>query len=674
VPTRLDANPNTFLRLHDSEASRSEMRQFLFALSCLAFVLAALGTGNLGTNAFAADIVLVFCGAWCANQLIRGKGVFQQQVICVLQAYFVGILCCSTLLFAVGWLVFLPSEFVNLGHSLLLAATFTTNLGLVFFPVDSGLRLDGLLDHLWLPALIAQCCAILAFLHWQFHRNPARLLLALCVLATGSLFLSLTARPDIRLLPLGGLWAFLCGAIPFIATNRFPILKYAFALGVINLTAGILAIATTGDTLFARTVVALGIALLYLGSRPRKVDHAKTAMRRRWFGMMLHTFLWAVPLTKLHAGLSFFEPNQSDLLILVIPCLVFAIFSWMVWQHVERRFGLERMVISGVLAAVLFANGLTVLTSHGLHLRFPQSAHAYINALQADEMKLSCPIEAEGALAGLEVCRVGPPGPPAALIWGDHQLAALRPGFAEAARRADVPTLVISQPNCIPSSGLQSRFADAAAQVGRDCDQHAAQVLQAIPHLSSLRQVTLVADWLYYTNDQSAELLPRAPVRLGPDDGSPIDIAKQAEYASTAAEQTIAELLDQNLRVSVVRQVPAQPGFDAEVAARASAPGAWLYFRMPPLSESVSLDVAKKRMEPVDSAFNRLAAQGRVTYVNTWPAFCSDTRCDARGGLSSDYLTSTQVTPTGALSLAQVFESDLRRVTTHAPVRRALEG
>lgn len=650
------------------------MRQFLFAVACLAFALAALGTGNLGTNAFAADIVLVFCGAWCANQLIRGPDIFRQQIVCVLQAYFIGILCCAALLFVVGWLVFLPSEFANLGHALLLAATFTTNLGQAFFPVDSGLRMDGLFDHLWLPALIGQCSAILALLYWRLNRNPTRLLVVLGAIAVISMLLSVLQNPAVRLLPPGGLWAFLCGAIPFIATNRFAILKHAFAIGVINLLAGVLAITATGDTLFARAIVALGIAFLYLGSRPHDVDPGKTALRRRWFGMTLHTFLWAVPLTQLAGALSIHGPDHSDFLILIIPCLLFAIFSWVIWQHVEQRAGLDQFVITGVLATILFVNGLIGLASHGLQLRFPESAHAYIHALETRQSALTCPIETEGPLSGLEVCHVGPAGAPQALVWGDHQLESMRAGFAEAARRAEVPTLLISQPNCVPIDGLQTRFAQQAGRSGRDCDQHSDQVLQAVPHIRSLRQVTIVADWLYYADIRSAELISRPMVRLGPADGTPIDITRQPEYVATAAEQTINALVDLGLRVSVLRQVPAQPGFDAEAAARASAPGGWLYFRMPALSESTSLDAAIQRHDKIDSIFRRLAARGLATYVDTWSTFCSETRCDARGGLSSDYMTSTQLTQSGSLSLCTILEDDLRRSVTHAPMRRALDS
>ncbi len=228
------------------------MRQFLLAMACLAFVFAALGTGNVGADAFAADIVLVFCGAWCANQLIRGPEIFKTQVICVLQAYFIGVLCCSLVLFVIGWMIFLPEEYRHLGHALLLAATFSTNLGLALFPVDAAMRLEGLFDHLWIIALIAQCSAILGLLHWYFAKNTLRLLTALGLLALVSLILSMSESQLVQLLPLGGLWAFLFGAIPFIATNRFPVLQYAILIGIINFLAGILAITATGHVVCAR--------------------------------------------------------------------------------------------------------------------------------------------------------------------------------------------------------------------------------------------------------------------------------------------------------------------------------------------------------------------------------------------------------------------------------------
>ncbi|PRY81586.1 SGNH hydrolase domain-containing protein [Marivita geojedonensis] len=650
------------------------MRQFLLAISCLAFVMAALGTKNIAANAFAADIVLVFGGAWCANQLIRGFAVFRQQVICVLQAYFIGVLCCSALLFFIGWMLFLPSEYRNLGHSLLLAATFTTNIGMVFFPVDNGMRFDGLFNHLWIPALIAQCAAILTLLYWKLHKNPTRLLAALAAITVVSLLLSISKSSFVQLLPLGGLWPFMLGALPFIASNRFPILRHAFLLGVINLLTGILLITISGDTLIARALLALGLALLYLGSRSQDFKPELTDQRRRWFGMTLHTFLWAVPLTQISSSLNIYQPDSSDYLYLIIPCLLFAIFSWAVWQTVEQKAGHNHMIISAGVAVVLFINGLIGLATQGAQLRFSTGAMAYIHAIEAPHPSFTCPVATEGPLAGLEVCRVGPPGAPTVLIWGDHQLDALRPGYAEAARRAGVSALLISQANCIPLHGLQTRNSEGSPTAGRNCDQHSAQVLQALPHLPSVRQVTLVGDWLYYTGTRKAELLPRTPVRLGPLDGSPIDLRRQSDYVAEAAAHTVQSIVDHGLRVTVLRQVPAQPKFDAELAARASVPVTWMYLGMPLLSKTVATDYLKQLHAPTDDIFRRLSAMGKLSYVNTWTVFCTDTRCDARGGLSSDYLTSTLLTRTGALSLSPVLADDLSRSQTHVAMRRALDG
>lgn len=658
----------------DSESARSEMRQFLLSMACFAFVFAALGAGQVGTDAFAKDIILVFCGGWCASQLIRGFEYFKKHVICVLQAYFIGILCCALLLFIVGWMVFLPEEYEHLGHALVLAATFTTNFGLVFFPIGAGMRFDGLFDHLWIPALIAQCAVILSVLFWLFSQKQKHLLTALISLAGVSLVLSLIDSPMVQILPIGGLWAFLFGTIPFIISNRFRILEYATLIGVGIVISGILVITVAGDTLLARALVAMGLAFLYLGSRPRTSVPAITDLRRRWFGMVLHTFLWSVPLTQLNAALNLTGGAQSNFIPLIVPCLLFSIFSWMVWQHFQQRSGSKPIVISAVIAAVLFINGLIGLTTQGSQLRFPDSAQAYIHALHSKEPSFTCPRATDGPLAGLEVCKLGPDGPPKVLVWGDHQLDAIRSGFAEAARRVQVPTLLIAQPNCIPLGDLQSRFPASSAVSGQGCDQQSAQILQALAHLPSIRQVTLVADWAYYLEVADAELFNRPKVRLGPLDGSPFDVTRQADYVADAAKSTLQSLVTRGLRVSVLKQVPTHPRFDAELAARASLPGAGLYIGMPELSTSVSLGDAKLRNAPIDKVFKGFAATGHMTYVDTWGAFCSSTRCDVRGGLSSDYITSTRLSPSGALALAPILANDLKRATTHVPYRRILDS
>lgn len=660
--------------IRDSDSARSEIRQFLLALACFAFVLAALGAGQYGADAFAKDIILVFSGAWCANQLIRGPEIFKSQVICVFQAYLVGVLCCAVLLFAVGWLVFLPEEYENLGQALLFAATFTTNFGHVFFPADTGLRFDGLFDHLWIPALIAQCGLILTGLFWLLSHNNARLIAALAGLAGISLLLSLIDTPMVQILPIGGLWAFLVGALPFVITSRYRVLELATLTGVINIVAGVFAIVAFGDTLLSRALVAIGLAFLYLGSRPKNSPLSMTGLRRRWFGMMLHTFLWAVPLLRINSGLSIVEQSQPYLVLFFMLCVLLALISWSIWQHIEERSGTNRLVISGVVAIVILLNGVIGLMTNGLQVRFPASAQAYLHELQSPDRAFSCPKETGGPLAGLNVCRLGPEGPPKVLVWGDHQLNAIRIGFAEAARRTNMPTLLIAQSNCVPLGGVQSRFPAGSHLSGQDCDRQSAQVLQALPHLKSIRQVTLVADWAYYLEMPETELVHRAMVRIGPMDGSPFDVNRQADYVTGAARNTLQALANRGLRVSVLRQVPSHPMFDVEIAARSSLPGAGLYFGMPKVSTSVSLEEVTARHAQIDTLFQSFAATGLATYVDTWSAFCSDTRCDVRGGLSTDYVTSTQLSSSGALSLAQILAVDVKRASTHAPYRRPLDS
>lgn len=184
----------------------------------------------------------------------------------------------------------------------------------------------------------------------------------------------------------------------------------------------------------------------------------------------------------------------------------------------------------------------------------------------------------------------------------------------------------------------------------------------------------MVADWAYYLEVADAELFNRPKVRLGPLDGSPFDVTRQADYVADAAKSTLQSLVTRGLRVSVLKQVPTHPRFDAELAARASLPGAGLYIGMPELSTSVSLGDAKLRNAPIDKVFKGFAATGHMTYVDTWGAFCSSTRCDVRGGLSSDYITSTRLSPSGALALAPILANDLKRATTHVPYRRILDS
>lgn len=664
----------SLIQVSNTDTTRAEVRQFLGALLALAFVMATLGVNNGGTMAFATDIVLALCGAWCANQLIRGKAVFKEQVICVLQVYFIGLACCSVFLFAMGWLVFLPSEYLHLGNALLYAATFTTNIGLALFPVENGLRFDGVLNHLWVPALIAQCVLIVSGAYWAMRRNTVLVLFALSLIAFASLAASSSTSPIVQLLPIGGLWAFLFGAIPFLLCNRYPILHHALLLGIVTLLIGVLVATATGDTLTARAFMVLGISFLYVGSRPVSSAAVESMNRRRVFALALHIFLWIVPMSQIVAGLDLSGPIDLEYGPLLVPTLFLSIISWSIWHKMERRVSFDRITPTLGVALMLLATGLIAISSHGAPIRFSERAQAYLYALNGDTARPSCDIRPDGPLAGLRVCEIGPKAPATVLIWGDHQLSTLATGYAEAARRSGVSALVLSSPNCIPLAGLQTRQATLPDRSVRTCEQHTAQILQALPHLKSIRQVTLVADWLRYSGTTAAEFRSDRPIQLGPNDGTPINPDHQFGYIETAAERTVDLLAKRGLRVTVLRQVPAQPQFDAEIAARANASAGWMYHSLIDLKTSVPLEDAVAQNHGVDQMFRRLSATGRMTYVNTWPTFCSSTGCHVRGGLSSDYVTSTLLSHSGALSLSPVLEQDLKRSRTHTALKRALDS
>lgn len=86
----------------------------------------------------------------------------------------------------------------------------------------------------------------------MFRNNSQMLLTVLIVVFAASLAASTSQNPTFQLLPIGGLWAFVAGALPFLASDRFPVIRFALLLGIIFLVAGLMAAIATGDSLFAR--------------------------------------------------------------------------------------------------------------------------------------------------------------------------------------------------------------------------------------------------------------------------------------------------------------------------------------------------------------------------------------------------------------------------------------
>ena len=166
----------------------------------------------------------------------------------------------------------------------------------------------------------------------------------------------------------------------------------------------------------------------------------------------------------------------------------------------------------------------------------------------------------------------------------------------------------------------------------------------------------------------------RAPIRIAPLDGSPINTDRQLDYISKAIDDTADTLSNHGLRLSVLRQVPVQAQFDAEIAARAATPGSFLYDAMPALQTTRARSISSQLHRDVDTLFRNRAATGTLSYVDTWPTFCSSQTCDVRGGLSTDYADPTRLTRSGALALAPVLEEDLKRAKTHSALRLDING
>lgn len=654
-----------------SDGIRAEIRQVLLLLAATALVLATLDARMPGLGTLSIDLVLAFCGAWFANQLIRGHATARRQVLHVLEIYFSGLLACAIAIGALGLLVFLPDELAAFGRSLIYATTFTTNLEIAVATDPGAGRFASLLPHLWLPALIAQSCLGLWILYWQLRSRPLLLLGSLPVLGGLSLAISYYPTEATALLPMGGLWAFLCGAAPILGYAKLGMMRHALGVGVLFLTSGLL-IVMFGDAnaLLVRFLIAFGCGLLFLASRPESSTPMAAHLRRKRFAFVVHAFIWSYPTFGVVAGLYDGTEGVGFHAWLAVAATGLSYLSWRLWWRLSGQavaavhmFRKPALTMSAVLTL-----GALLSFTQGVPARLGAGGTAYLDAMRDPSPRVPCSVDRAGVLAGLEVCRLGKLTAPDVLVWGDHLAREALPGLQVAAARSGASMLLVSRPACAPLVGVQFRGAIVEGRA-LTCEQHNAQVLQAVAHLTSLKMVMLIGDWHMLERGARQPGGIASAVSLAPNDGRPFNPRAQGLYLSEAISGTVEGLLRHGLRVAALRQPPVQPGFHAETAARALTPGHWLYQQQMEVGLSRRREAAQAEEGAAHAALRLAQARGDIGYLDTWPLFCSTTECSVRGGLASYYSAPTRLTRHGALVLGPVIADSLQTLETFSRSR-----
>ncbi len=558
------------------------------------------------------------------------------------------------------WLM-LPFELASFGESLTATALFLSNF---YFMRETGYFVAAAITkpllHTWSLSIEEQFYVVfpiyLALMarhapRWLPGVTAAALLASLvaCVLMThpqnDAAFFYTPAR----------VWELLVGSMLALAPRRDPLRPLlAQALGLAGLV--LIAVAVFGfdaRTPFPGSAAVLPVAgtALVLFATARNVTLAGGLLSRptpRFFGLISYSlYLWHWPILVFYRSWRIVPPAPWETVPLLLACVAVSTLSW---RFIEQPFRTKsilpvraRLLTAGVVALLLTVTGGQILVrGDGLPGRVPPEVRALAD-IRSDEVDFSqC-----DSLPGGRPCRIGGPGSPGFVVWGDSHAGALMSAFEEAARRTGTRGLYLGAAGCVPLLGVnQNRWGFQTCAEGSD------DILRAIADRPELATVILVSRWAYYA--ESRRFLHEAghPVFIRDAETTRISEAENALVFARGLDRTITALLELGRRVVIVSQVP-ENEYDLPVAmARAEWLGKSVEFA--PRFEDFA-----QRQARVNGLFHQAETRGDVTLLDLGAALCPAPSCPLIRSGAPLYRDSNHLTAQYARELAPLLEPAL---------------
>lgn len=573
---------------------------------------------------------------------------------------------------AVAWLLLLPFEFREFGKSAIAATLYLSNVLFFrqagYFDAVSG---DKPLLHSWSLAVEEQFYIflplfILLLSRWRWGLIGGLVACWAASLVACILFTPVSQTATFYLFPFR-MWELLSGVLLAIwghETRRGWRGRAALSwLGLALILASVTLIPAGPHFpgLLALLPVLGTVLLLANGTGKNRVNRLLTLPAMRFFGLISYSlYLWHWPVHTLSVYLRGGDAGPAEQALWMALSVALA---WLSWRLVENPVRYARNLPGGLVlggtalcSAAVLAAGTVIYRGDGLPQRFGPEAGVHI-AASGDFLQdwSRCYIATELPLDGLEVCPIGPQGPPRVLVWGDSHVRAFREGLNRAAREAGVPGIILWRAGCPPLFGL--RKVESAATQAQDtaCTQANLQIRQSFGRLDTVDRVLLIGRWSYYASGQGVGLDAANRIGLHPTDGPGTAGEPQVQLLARAARATVAELSDRVGRVHVLRQPPEIPFYDSRRAAREAAhagrPGA----ADPVTRDAVDADALVLRRTLADAAWLDLVEAGRIDYLDPWPHLCDGSRCRAVQDGVGLYFDNNHVTNAAALRLRGIF-------------------
>lgn len=592
-------------------------------------------------------------------------------------AYFVMAIVTSI----VAYFILLPFEFRELGKELISSTLYASN---IYFYLKAGYfdtaSESKVLLHTWSLSIEEQFYillpALLMLLRWN-RRALTGVLVAVFVLSL-ALCIWMTRTSHIAtffLIPFRA-WELLAGVLLAIYMSRqveqrqYPAAVSWVGIGLL-IAATVLIVPSPSFPGFWAAIPTMGAFLILLnGRQDNLVNRLLSQPAIVFVGLISYSlYLWHWPvLTLARYYLGGIGDSRQTIVLLMLSFLL-AYVSWRFVEQPVRHARVRPFVILGAaagLSACLLAIGAVPYLRNGMPERFAPAVRAHIDA-SADFLQdwSRCHVPVSGPLEGIEVCPIGPDGPPSFIVWGDSHVRAFKEGLSLLAQEREKSGLIIWRAGCPPLFDIRKEESAATRQQDEACSAANDRIRKAISRLGKIDALLLIGRWAYYAEGRGIGNDSHNTIKISRASDSSIGEDDRHAVFDAAVQSTIKELSEVIPRIFVLRQVPEIPTYDSRDAARRIAHG----FLTP--DDAVSLftvpsSAVADRVEASERPFRKLAADGTMTWIESWDGFCRDGHCSALRDGRALFFDNNHVVNSTAIALRQMFDPLMRGATDAA--------
>jgi len=644
----------------------------LRAVAVLAVVLYHFGVPGLGGGFVGVDVFFVISGFLIGGLLWKeldetgriSLGRFYLRRIRRLAPAFIAMAIVTAV---AAWLILLPFEFREFGKHLIAATIWLSNVQFWreagYFDVAAESKV---LLHTWSLSVEEQFYIVLplTLLVLRFSRNVTTGLLVVAWLASAFACIALTPSQPVAtffLFPFRA-WELLTGVLLalWLRGGRGPVPAAFGPIGLALILASILLVRPEGFPGWQALVPVAGTAMLLAGAGSGGLVNRLLSQPPAVFvGLISYSlYLWHWPVLVLSR---YWRDGYSGPMETVQWLGLSVILATLSWAFVERPLRQTvaipplRFVSGAAMASLgLIAFGAAAFVRDGLPGRFDERARAHIAASQDFLQDWSrCSVPEDGPFAGIEICRIGPDGPPEVVIWGDSHLRALMNGLGLAALEAETPGWIIWRAGCPPLFGIEKEETAATPEQNAQCRAANDQLDAAFRTLDSAERILLVARWSYYAEGTGIGRDAHNLISMWPAPNSAYEAADQARLFGDAITATVDILGESFSEVHIARQVAEIPDYDSRDIARGLVHG-----RIDELEVSALSAVGEERLAArvADAEFPIYAIHlsGNAQLIDTWPPLCPE-RCSIMISGKPVYFDNNHLTNAGALAIRDLF-------------------